>query len=117
VNEPAVALAVSAGAVARPLPSVVAVAWVAPPGKLALAAALAPQAPTPADPTANVTLAPPTGLPLASTTLTSTGSGKRPPTLVDLRLGAIAVTCAGTPAAVFVNENDTDPYAELAVTV
>jgi hypothetical protein len=36
--------------------------------------------------------------------------------VVDLRLTEIAVSCAGTPAAVFVSENETEPYCELAVT-
>jgi hypothetical protein len=65
----------------------------------------------------NVMVAPATGLPSASRTLTCSGRGKRSPTLADLRLRGITVSFAGTPAAVFVRENEMEPYCELAVTV
>ena len=71
VNDPAVVFAVNAGEVATPLASVVAVAWVLPSSKLALATALVPQAPPVAEPSVNVTVAPTTGLPLASSTRTA----------------------------------------------
>ena len=38
-------------------------------------------------------------------------------TLADLCLRGIATSRAGMPAAVFVSENETEPYCELAVTV
>ena len=38
-------------------------------------------------------------------------------TLADLLFSGIATILAGTPAAVFVKENETEPYCELAVTV
>jgi hypothetical protein len=75
VNEPAAGFAVNAGEVARPFASVVAVASVPPPAKLALAAALVPQVPAVAEPSAKVTVAAATGLPPASRTLTCSGSG------------------------------------------
>ena len=75
VNDPAAVFAVNAGEVARPLASVVAVAWAPPPAKLALAAALVPQALAAAEPSVNVTVVPATGLPSASRTLTCSGCG------------------------------------------
>ena len=65
----------------------------------------------------NVTVVPATGLPPASRTLTCSGWGKRLATLVDLCFSGIATILAGTPAAEFVSENETEPYCELAVTV
>ena len=38
-------------------------------------------------------------------------------TLADLCFSGMARILAGMPAAVFVNENETEPYCELAVTV
>ena len=63
VNDPAVLFAVNAGEVARPLASVVDVAWVPPPAKLALALAPVPHALEPLAPSVNVTVVPATGLP------------------------------------------------------
>ncbi len=117
VNEPAAVFAMIAGEVARPLASVLAVVWVPPPAKLAPATEAVPQVPALAGSSMNVTVAPATGLPLVSRTLTCNGFGKRPPTVADLRMRGIAVSRAGMPAAVLVNENETEPYCELAVTM
>ncbi len=75
VNDPAVLFAVNAGELATPLAPVVAVAWVPPPVKLALAAAAVPHALEAPEPSVNVTVVPATGLPSASSTLTCSGSG------------------------------------------
>ncbi len=109
VNEPVALVAVNVGEAAIPRAPLVAVAWVPPPAKVALAAAPAPQRPALPVPSANVTAAPATGLPLASTTRTCRGRGKWLATLVDSRLGGIARSRAGRPAAVLVRENDTEP--------
>ena len=61
VDEPAAVFAVNTGEVARPLASVVAVAWAPPPVKLALATALVPHALALAEPSVNVTVVPATG--------------------------------------------------------
>ena len=78
MNEPAAVFAVNGGEVAMPLAAVVAVAWVPPPAKLALAAAARPHALALPVASVNVTVAPATGLPPASRTLTCSGSGSRP---------------------------------------
>ncbi len=75
VNRPAVVLAPKRGEVARPEASVVSVAWLEPPTKLAPALA-EPPAPAPApvaEPSVNVTVAPCNGLPLPVSTFTCNG--------------------------------------------
>src|SRR5580693_1907328 len=116
-NEPASVVAVRGGELASPPAPVVAVAWVPPPAKVALAPGLALQRPAMPEPSVNVTVTPTTGLSPASTTRTRSGCAKRLPTSVELRSRGIAASRAGMPAAVLVSENETDPYGELAVTV
>ena len=74
---PLVAFARKPGEVATPSALVVSVAWLVPSSKLAPAAAAEPPpAPAlPAEPRLNVTVAPTTGLPLASSTRTASGCG------------------------------------------
>jgi hypothetical protein len=64
-----------------------------------------------------VTVAPATGLPSASSTFTCSGFGYSSATLAERLRGVVVMSLAGTPAMVFVSENDTEPYCETAVTV
>ncbi len=77
VNEPAVVFAANVGEVARPFASVVAVAWVPPPAKVALALeeVVVPQGLVPPDPSVKATVVPAIGLPPESSTLTCSGCG------------------------------------------
>jgi hypothetical protein len=119
VNNPAVAFAVKSGELATPLAPVVALASVAPPVNVApaLAELLAPHAPGPPEASANATVAPATGLPFASSTLTCSGWAKRLVTFAERLFRGSATILAGRPAGVFVRKNDTEPNCELAVTV
>ena len=77
VNDPAVLFAAKIGELATPDALVVAVAWVPPPAKFApaLEELLVPHALELLEPSVNVTVVPTTGLPLASSTRTCSGSG------------------------------------------
>src|SRR5665213_3096269 len=78
----------------------------------------------------NVTSTPATGSFFASLTVTARGSGKRLPGAIDWLAPTPTVSLPGLPATLetaphalealpsaFVSENNTEPYAELAMTV
>ena len=76
-----------------------------------------PHAPALAVPSVNVTVVPATGLPIGVQDRDLQRLGVAAGDAADLRFSGIATILAGTPAAVFVKENETEPYCDLAVTV
>ena len=120
VNDPAVLFAVRSGELATPVAPVVAVAWAPPPVKVApaLEEVVVPHALEAAgaererDRGARDRVAAGVQHPDLQRLR---DSGRM--TLADLLFSGIATILAGMPAAVFVSENETEPYCELAVTV